>query len=478
MKRTQSLLMIVLLALIFTLVAIFSFVACKSHEKTAGIQVTTDIPVTSKSDKAKAAFQQGLALLDEGSTSKAKEMFTKAIEIDSNLAVAYLYRTGLGTSPKEFMDDLAKAKAHLEGASEWEKLYYDLQNTFVTNDWNKRLETAQKIVAAYPAAARAQVDLGFTYQAANQTDKERAAFKKAIELDPKWIGGYNSLGISYLFSEPRDFKKAEENALKVVELTPKNPNAQIALGDCYRAQDDLEKARAAYMKAIELNPDEPNSYYKKGHINSFLGKYDEARNDYMEAAEHDNNNLGAMLDIGNTYLYAGDHNAALKSFMDAAAKVDASGASPSKISSDKLNYLYSCAMTCFHYGDAARLKEIIAMMQGPSDQVAAEVGAPEQAIQKASLSYWWSLASAVEGKLDDAKAKAEEMKTTLEPVKSPTKLQDYEMALGYISMKEKKYTDAISHFEKANPTTIYTKYWQAMANEAAGNKDKAQELFK
>ncbi|MDP4265797.1 MAG: tetratricopeptide repeat protein, partial [Bacteroidota bacterium] len=46
------------------------------------------------------------------------------------------------------------------------------------------------------------------------------------------------------------------------------------------------------------------------------------------------------------------------------------------------------------------------------------------------------------------------------------------------SMKEKKYTDAISHFEKANPTTIYTKYWQAMANEAAGNKDKAQELFK
>ena len=52
------------------------------------------------------------------------------------------------------------------------------------------------------------------------------------------------------------------------------------------------------------------------------------------------------------------------------------------------------------------------------------------------------------------------------------------MAMGYICMKEKKYADAVSHFEKANPNDIYNKYWLAMANEAAGNKDKAMSLFK
>lgn len=457
----------------------FLMLGCNSNEKTASSSKVTDIPVTSKSEAAKASFQQGLALTDDGDIQKARAAFTKAIEQDPNLAIAYMYRANLSLSAKEYVDDLEKAKAHLDGASDWEKMYYDFENTFVTNDWNKRLEVAQKITAAYPDAARAQVDLGGTYQGGNQADKARAAYQKAIELDPKWAGGYAALGASYVFSEPKDFKKAEENALKVVELTPKSSNAQIALGDCYRAQNDLEKARTAYAKAIELNPDLPGAYYKKGHVNSFLGKYDEARNDYMEGAKRDDDNIGAMMNIGNTYLYAGDPKTAMQTFMDNAAKLDASGASKSKIAGYKLNYLNACAMTCFHTGDVAHLKEVVTMMQGPSDQVAADVGSPEEKLlQKANLLYWWSLASAAEGKLDDAKAKAEEMKKTLEPINIPTKLQDYEMALGYISMKEKKYTDAVAHFEKANPNTIYTKYWQAMANEAAGNKDKATALYK
>ena len=45
-------------------------------------------------------------------------------------------------------------------------------------------------------------------------------------------------------------------------------------------------------------------------------------------------------------------------------------------------------------------------------------------------------------------------------------------------MKEKKYSDALSHFEKANPNSVYTNYFKALANEATGNKDKAIELLK
>ena len=92
--------------------------------------------------------------------------------------------------------------------------------------------------------------------------------------------------------------------------------------------------------------------------------------------------------------------------------------------------------------------------------------------------YWQSLAAAADGKLDDAKTKAEEIKTTLQPVNDPTKLQGYEMVMGYISMKEKKYADAAAHFEKTNPNDIYNKYWTAMAYEAAGNKDKSNSLYK
>jgi tetratricopeptide (TPR) repeat protein len=472
MKRSKN-------YLLFALVpALFLLTAC-GDEKTASSAKVTDIPFTSKSKEAIAAFQEGLAFADDNNGIKARDAFTKAIQLDPNLAIAYLYRSNFAQSAKEGMDDLAGAKAHLDSASEWEKMYYDYENTFVNSDWNKRLEIVQKIAATYPDAARAQVDLGTTYAQGNQTDKERAAFQKAIELDPKWPGGYNALSNSYLFSEPKDFKKAEENASKVIELSPKSSNAQITIGDCYRAQNDLEKARTAYIKAVELNPDEPVAYYKKGHVNSFLGKYDEARNDYMEGAKHDVDNSGAMQNIGNTYLYAGDHKAALQSFMDNVAKLDASGASKSKIAINKLGYLFSCVLISFHDGDAAKLRETATMMQAPSDQLAADVGSPEEkSQQKANLLYWGALADAVDGKLDDAKAKAEEIKTTLDAIKTPTKLQGYEMAMGVISMKEKKYPEAISHFERTNPNDIYAKYWLAMADEAAGNKDKAMEIYK
>ncbi len=471
MKKTKIYLLLPLIALVFT------FAACKNDKKETG--KTTDIPVTSKSKEAIASFREGLALADDGNAIKARAAFTKAIGQDSALAIAYLFRGNFSQSAQEFMDDMNNAKSHLDGASDWEKMYYDYQNTFVTNDWNKRLEVTQKIVAAYPDAARAQVDLGNTYSGNNQNDKARAAYEKAIELDPKWAGGYNALSGSYIFSDPKDLKKGEENALKVVELSPKSSNAEVLLGDCYRAQNDMEKARTAYAKAIELEPDVATAYYKKGHVNSFLGKYDEARQDYLEGAKHDDDNTGAMLNIAYTYLYAGDHQTAMKTFMDNAAKLDASGASKSKIAGQKLAYLGNCATVCLHNGDAAHLKEVVDMMQASSDQVAGDVGSAEAKLtEKGNMLYWQSLTAAAEGKLDDAKAKAEEIKTTLQPINDPTKLWNYEMAMGYISMKEKKYADATGHFEKANPNDIYIKYCLAMANEAAGNKDKANSLYK
>lgn len=76
------------------------------------------------------------------------------------------------------------------------------------------------------------------------------------------------------------------------------------------------------------------------------------------------------------------------------------------------------------------------------------------------------------------KAKAEEMKTALDPIKDDRKLENYHNLLGMISMKQKNYADAVLHFEKSDPNSIYNKYWLAKANEAAGNKDRATSIYK
>jgi len=440
----------------------------------------TDIVASSKSKEAVASFRQGLLLADQGDGQKARASFIKAIEQDPKMAIAYVFKASTDFSPKEFTDDLNKAKENLDGAGEWEKIYYDYNMTFLNSDWKKRLELAQKMTTSFPDAARAHVELGNTYLAGNENDKAKESFQKAVELDPKWVGGYAALVNSYLFSEPKDFKKAEENALKAVELAPTSPGVEIALGDCYRAQANLEKARDAYSKAIGLDPNSPVAYYKKGHANSFLGNFDEARQNYMDGAKHDDVKFGYVMNIGNTYLYAGDYKMAMQYLMDECAKMDAAGETKDRTTIAKFNCMDACTNIAMHSGDAAKVKELSAM-EGPlNTEITNDVGTQEAKMnQKAGELYWQAMTNAMEGNYDAAKAKAEEIKTTLASINDPNKLNGYEFAMGYTNMKQKNYAEAIGHFEKSNPAnSVYNKYWLAMANEAAGNKDKANALYK
>lgn len=456
--------------------AIFLFLAGCNLKKTEKI---TDIPVTTQSKEAKAFVEQGLACYDVGEYQKAKEFFIKALGQDPNLGIAYLLKAMSSRSTKEFEDNLNNAKTNLEGASDWEKWYYEFFVTFLNGDYTRRIGIAETIVATYPDAARAQVDLGGAYQSGNQNEKARDCYQKAVEINPKWIGGYYSLGMSYLFYDPKDFNKAEENVLKVVEMAPSSSGAEIALGDCYRAQNNLEKARDAYSKAIELNPIGYEAYYKKGHANTFLGNFDEARQDYAKGGKHADSRFGSVLYIACTYLYGGDYNAAIKYLTDEAAKEDVSGDSKDIIQTFKMNCFENSSTVSFHFNEVARLKELIAQMEPLTDQIISDLQSNEAKLyQKSGLLMWQALLLALEGQYDKAKAKAEEIKTTLEPINDPTKLNSYESALGYICFKEKKYADAVSHFEKTQQDYIYMKYWLARAYEASGDKEKSIKLYK
>jgi tetratricopeptide (TPR) repeat protein len=449
--------------------------ACSGVKK----EKTTDIPVTTQSKEAMESFRNGLMSLDQNDNQKARTYFLKAIEQDPKLAVAYLYKSNTDLTPKEFAEDMEKAKANLEGASEWEKLYFDYSSTFLSSDWNKRLKVGQELAGKYPDAPRPQVDLGLTYLTGNETDKARACFQKAIELDPNWIGGYAAMVNAYLFFDPKDFNKAEENALKTVQLAPSSPGAQIALGDCYRAEKELEKAKTAYSKAIELDPTATDPYYKKGNANTFLGNLDEARQNFMDGGKYDQSVTGPVPFIAYTYLYAGDPKAAMKYYMEAISNLSATGNDQGRINFAKNMYLQDCASIATFYNDAPKLKELIPQIEPLSVQVGNDLGTQEAMLsQKASNLNLEALSAALDGKYEVAKSKAEEMKKTLEPLTDPAKLDGYEFVLGFTSMKEKKFSDAVAHFEKTRQTSVYNKYWLAMAYEAAGNKDKAKALYK
>ncbi len=456
----------------------FGLLAVISGCGTGKPEKVTEIPVTTQSKEALNSLRQGLALSDLGDYQKSRGLFIKAIEQDPKLSIAYLFKATTDVSPKEASDDVEKAKAGIEGASEWEKLYCDYTVTFFTSDWNKRLEIAKKIAAAYPDAARPQVDLGNTYRSANDVANERACFTKAVELDPKWVGGYVGLLNSYLFSAPTDFKKAEGTARKMVELAPASPGAEIALGDCYRAQNNLQKARDAYSKAVDLDPAAPEAYYKKGHANSFLGNLEEARQNYSDGSKHDESIVMGGQFIAYTYLYGNDPKGAMNSLEGQLKQIEASGNKDAKTMYAKSTFLQDYAGIALFTGDVAKLKEIIGQLEPISLQMGNDVGTDAAKLsQKAGILQWKALLAASEGNFSLAGSTAEEIKSTVAPINDPLKLDGYEFALGYIALKQKKFPEAVAHFEKTQQVLISNKYWLAMAYDAAGNKDRAKKLF-
>ena len=463
------------LLVVFVLMVLF---ACQQQTAEAPAYPEDEIPITASSDEAMKEFMAGLEILDMGNFQKSRDYFDKALEADPDFVSARIYKAFTSTSAKEFGDNCKAAMALRDKANEGEKLWMDLMNTFLTNDNLAGMEVSKKLVAAFPNSARAQEQLGFAHSALDDEEKARAQYQKAIDTNPDYLPAYNSIGTSYMFNEPKDFKKAEGFMTTMLEKSPTNSRAHIALGDCFRAQKDLDKALASYLDAATHDDTDPVAHSKAGHVNSLLGNYDDARTNYQNARERSTHGTGSINFEGFTYLYEGDHQKALSFLSDMAKKVDGMDIPDGNKTGTKMGCAFACAMIAMHHGDAAHVKEVVEMMKPLSAQIGEDIGTEEARMNtKSNMQYWDAIASAMEGNMEGARAKAEEMKVTLEPNRNPTKLRPYHFAHGFINMKEGNYAKAVEHFEQTNLDGVYNKYMLAMANEKAGNADKAVELL-
>ena len=463
----------------YLFISVVLFGGCKQSETQVESKADpVELPVTSSSPEAIASFNKGMEFLDVGNSQQARVHFSKAIELDSNFASAYIFRSGTSPSNEHFRSDLRTAtKKSSENQSE--RILIDIYTTYLNNNTEERLKQSQQLVTSYPTSARALVVLGDAYGDISDHAKSREQYQKAIELDPNWVGGYFSLGTSYLNVEPKDFKKAEENFSKVVALKPELSGSHVYLGDAYRAQNDLEKARTSYQSALEKDPNDALTYLKLGHVNSYLGSYDDARSDYRKAAELNPDNKIAPINFeAFTHLYAGDFKTARTWLEEKAKSVNSLGLKESQINDAKNSFLYNCAMIALQQEDAKEVSRYIGMMKPVSAKIGEEIGSEEAKLQqKAAMLTWEAYATALKGDYAAATAKAEEVKTTLEPVKNTNKLWGYYGALSYISFRQGKFGEAIALQEQSDPNAPFSKYRLALAYEKGGQADKASKLY-
>ncbi len=192
---------------------ITSKVRTKLGESLASVQkFNAPIEATTSSLEALKTFSMGVVTQREKGDAEAIPFLRRAIELDSNFAVAYA-ALGVGYSnlsqPTLSAVNLKKAYDLRERVSEKERLrisadYYAL----VTGELEKEAQTYRLWIQSYPRDAIPHGNLGYNFICLGQYDKSVAETQEAQHLDPNSIVSYGNLAQTFLALNRTDDAKA------------------------------------------------------------------------------------------------------------------------------------------------------------------------------------------------------------------------------------------------------------------------------
>ena len=213
----------------------------------------------------------------------AAEMFSRALEIDPDLALghaglsdvyAFQYMAYYDRSPQRIADARAEAE--------------------------KALELNPKL----PEAHRA---LGRYFMFTGDIETAEQAFKKAIEIAPNWHVGYRTL--AWLEDLKCHYNRALNWAKKSLHVAPTDLETLLLISLLYLRLKKYTLALATLQRTLELAPDYGRAHYHLGMAYSKLGVFDLAVESLKQAAEYggDPNSLN---DAGYMYLIMNELDAA------------------------------------------------------------------------------------------------------------------------------------------------------------------------
>jgi len=436
-------------------------------------------PLTTSSATARDHFLRGQRELDLFRVIDANAHFKEAVAADPNFAFAYLSVANTANSLDEFKTNLALAEQHAAGASDAERLQIQMVRKGFDNDLADQLALGRQLVEKYPDSPRAWLALAGVQGALNRNEEARTAIAKALELAPRFFAAHTTMGVSYLFGEPRDFAQALQYMQQAEALAPDEAGAHTFLGDAYRAQRNLAKAREEYIRGHQLNPRDAILLVKAGHVNTLLGDYGAARADYDSAIAVGRANEKAAYAPFRAYVsvYAGDPAAAIDELNRLVAAVDGMGVPDPKAA--KVGALSNVAIIATHTRNRAAAERSLKQLRPLLLQQADEAGNPAfRRGQEATIAYfegWWA---ARQGDYAAAQKQADRISQLLAPDANPRKLEPMHQLEGFIALYQRKYREAEDHFRLGNLLDPYTTYQLAVATQGAGDAAAAKRLFR
>jgi non-specific serine/threonine protein kinase len=190
------------------------------------------------------------------------KMFEKALEADSNFALAYAGLSDcyssyvmFGIDPrKSWLEKAEKAGLRAlaldpnlaEAHRALSRLYWTEGKT------EKAIQEAEEAVKVNPNYGEAWVTLGFMYTWTGQYPKAESALMKALEVKPTESQLF--LAIISLYAHWGKKEKVEEYFNKGLEIQPTKIRTYITMSGWYISWGELEQAKRMAHKALDTNP--------------------------------------------------------------------------------------------------------------------------------------------------------------------------------------------------------------------------------
>jgi tetratricopeptide (TPR) repeat protein/capsular polysaccharide biosynthesis protein len=192
----------------------------------------------------------GNNLVEVGKIQPAIECYSRAIELNPELAIAY--------------HNLAEM---LLGEKRWQEA----------------IANYQKAIEINPIFFESYHSLGKTWAAQGELDRAIACYHKSIEINPNYAGTY--LGLGNISVQKREFDAAINYYRQAIEVNSNSYWAHNYLGEAFAQLSQWQEAINCYRQAIKLNPDVPWFYCNLGIALTCEKLWDEAVAAYLHAVQ-------------------------------------------------------------------------------------------------------------------------------------------------------------------------------------------------
>jgi tetratricopeptide (TPR) repeat protein len=442
----------------------------------------TEFPVSTKSEEAKALYNEAYYLTQIFKEDEAKTKLLKAVEIDKGFGAAYILLSSLGINTVSETDKYYDKAIELSfQLNDYEKCLLEIRISGRDNDVIKRLKNSKKLVELLPNNAIAHQRLAWTYWETAKIEEMRKSSKDAIQKDKKYVMAYSDLAKSYMFNDPIDYEKAEKHARDALSINKNESFSHVLVGDVLRARNKLQDAAKKYDDAYKTGTNNYISAAKAGHAYTFIDppearkRFDQATND----ARNPGQKIAPEYWKVYTYLHENEFQKGHNQLIKLKNKLDSYGFSDDKKEEELSDILWHEYFIKAHTGEFDVAKTALKKKK-EIDLAIARKSKNDRSVQNTESSILWmeSHLDIMKGDYDGAKKKLSRLKEMVSNENNPQKLDGYHRLMGMANLMSGNSEIGVEHFEKAvNQGNIYFTYFKGLAYKASGNVDKAKEIF-